>query len=186
MNSNTPYESPASDIIDPAMQEFDDTQIFSTSQRIGRLRWLAYSMLANFVLFAIIGILAAVLVPMIATSQSSGGIGVTAIISIILVYLIPFIVGIILARRRLHDLGQSGWLGLLFLVPLVNLIFGLYLLFAPGMKEANQYGLRPKPNTVVTWVGGLLAPFIFIGLLAATAIPAYQDYIERAKAAQGE
>lgn len=32
--------------------------------------------------------------------------------------------------RRLHDLGHSGWLSLLLLIPLVNLILIIYLLFA--------------------------------------------------------
>ena len=45
--------------------------------------------------------------------------------------------------RRLHDLNKTGWLALLMLVPVVNTIFSLYLLFAPGTVGANDYGADP-------------------------------------------
>jgi len=45
--------------------------------------------------------------------------------------------------RRLHDLNKSGWWVLLYLIPYVNLIFGLYLLFAPGTHGYNRYGEDP-------------------------------------------
>ena len=47
------------------------------------------------------------------------------------------------AVKRFHDLGQSGWLFLLLLVPVVNVCVGLWLLFGPGTDGANTYG--PKP-----------------------------------------
>ena len=34
--------------------------------------------------------------------------------------------------KRLHDLNKSGWLILLMFIPIVNAIFGLYMLFADG------------------------------------------------------
>ena len=42
--------------------------------------------------------------------------------------------------KRLHDLDKSGWLILLMFVPIVNALFGLYMLFA----DPNQYGEDPK------------------------------------------
>ena len=42
--------------------------------------------------------------------------------------------------KRLHDLGQSGWLILLCLVPIANVGVGLWLLFGPGEKGFNRYG----------------------------------------------
>ncbi|MDD4737447.1 MAG: DUF805 domain-containing protein [Kiritimatiellae bacterium] len=42
--------------------------------------------------------------------------------------------------KRLHDLGQSGWLILLCLVPIVNVGVGLWLLFGSGDKGVNRYG----------------------------------------------
>ena len=42
--------------------------------------------------------------------------------------------------KRLHDLDKSGWLILLMFVPIVNALFGLYMLFADGTVGPNQYG----------------------------------------------
>ena len=46
--------------------------------------------------------------------------------------------------KRLHDLDKSGWLILLMFVPIVNALFGLYMLFADGTVGPNQYGEDPK------------------------------------------
>lgn len=46
--------------------------------------------------------------------------------------------------KRLHDLDQSGWLSLLQLIPIVNFIFGLYLLFSDSKRGSNEYGPDPK------------------------------------------
>lgn len=42
--------------------------------------------------------------------------------------------------RRWHDLGHSGWMSLLQLIPLVNLLVLIYLLCAKGEEGANAYG----------------------------------------------
>lgn len=45
--------------------------------------------------------------------------------------------------KRLHDLGKSGWYALVVLIPFLNLLFILYLGFAPGNIGANKYGEEP-------------------------------------------
>jgi uncharacterized membrane protein YhaH (DUF805 family) len=47
------------------------------------------------------------------------------------------------AVRRLHDQDKSGWLALLGLIPLVNLVL-LVFMFLEGTKGSNQYGPDPK------------------------------------------
>lgn len=42
--------------------------------------------------------------------------------------------------KRLHDLGKSGYWVLLMFVPLVNIIFLIYLLLAKGEPTENKYG----------------------------------------------
>lgn len=55
------------------------------------------------------------------------------------------------AVRRLHDLGRGGAWVVLGFVPLVGLVFGLALLFAPGDEGANAHGAAPpKPVVVAT------------------------------------
>jgi uncharacterized membrane protein YhaH (DUF805 family) len=46
--------------------------------------------------------------------------------------------------KRLHDLNKSGWLWLLGLIPLVNVFFGIYLLFGKGTEASNDYGAPPE------------------------------------------
>ena len=58
-----------------------------------------------------------------------------------LVVLVP---GLAVAVRRLHDVGKSGWMLLLALIPLIGAIW-LLVLFATNSKEgANKWGENPK------------------------------------------
>jgi uncharacterized membrane protein YhaH (DUF805 family) len=45
--------------------------------------------------------------------------------------------------KRCHDLGKSGFFGLLMLIPLVNIIIGIYLAFFQGDLDDNEYGPSP-------------------------------------------
>lgn len=45
--------------------------------------------------------------------------------------------------KRLHDLGKSGWMALLSLIPIVNFIIGIYMAFFKGEECDNQYGVNP-------------------------------------------
>lgn len=66
-----------------------------------------------------------------------------AVLSEVIIYATMLPVSVCLAIRRLHDLDRSGWFYLTSLVPVVNVILGLYLLFAKGTDGANQYGPDP-------------------------------------------
>ena len=50
----------------------------------------------------------------------------------------------IFAGKRFHDLGKSAWSVLLLLIPLINLVMLLVLIFAKGEEGENQYGM-PLP-----------------------------------------
>lgn len=41
--------------------------------------------------------------------------------------------------RRLHDVGKSGWILLLTIIPILN-FYILYLLLLPSQPELNKYG----------------------------------------------
>ena len=56
------------------------------------------------------------------------------------VYLLLVMVPIV---KRFHDLGKSSWWLLTLLIPLVNVYFGLCLLFKKGQAGPNQYGSDP-------------------------------------------
>jgi uncharacterized membrane protein YhaH (DUF805 family) len=87
------------------------------------------------------------------------------------------VLSFMLAIQRAHDFNASGWLGLLGLIPLVNLIFW----FVPGTDGPNRFGHKTPPNSWGTVAAACIIPTIFvIGIVAAVAIPAYQDYAKRA------
>jgi uncharacterized membrane protein YhaH (DUF805 family) len=67
----------------------------------------------------------------------------TSLLTLVVVLLV-IVVGFSMSAKRWHDLGQSGWLSLLLLIPLVNFFVWLYLVFAPGKSGSNAYGPQPK------------------------------------------
>ncbi len=63
----------------------------------------------------------------------------------VLAMLIP---GLAVAVRRLHDVGKSGWMILIVLIPLIGAIWLLVLMVTDSNPGENQYGQNPKEATV--------------------------------------
>jgi uncharacterized membrane protein YhaH (DUF805 family) len=59
-----------------------------------------------------------------------------------LILILAVIVGVSISIRRWHDLDKSGWYVILSIIPIVNIVADLILLFMPGTKGDNQYGSR--------------------------------------------
>ena len=183
---NNPYASPGAALTEPFARDATyEPKFFSTRGRIGRLRFLAYSFATMFVLSIAVGLLMGVLAPV-----AIGGAGENSIAMVAVGVLIniPFaIVGIVITKRRFNDLNLSGWWSLLMLVPFINLLAWLYLVFGSGTKGPNRFGPPPSKNSVLVVIGGLLLPIVFlVGIVAALAIPSYQQYVERANAAAAQ
>jgi uncharacterized membrane protein YhaH (DUF805 family) len=174
-----PYVAPQSDVegVEIENQEFYQPLPWTASGRIGRVRYLAYHMLGMLLVMAAMGLT-------LITSNSAivGLLGLIYGATAIALYVYTFI----WARRRLNDLGYSGWFQLVALIPLVNIILFLYLMFAPGEKETNKWGPRPLPSRPALLILALIMPLGVIGVFSAVAFPAYQDYVERAKASPYE
>ena len=62
-------------------------------------------------------------------------------------FVLFFYVFIAVGAKRCHDSGRSGWLQLLYILPLFNLGLILYLMFHSGDKKANKYGPYPPGGT---------------------------------------
>jgi len=58
-----------------------------------------------------------------------------------LVILIP---GLAVSVRRLHDVGKSGWMLLISLIPIVGGIWLLVLMLTDSNPGDNEYGVNPK------------------------------------------
>ncbi len=170
MEAQTLYKSPESQL-ETTESSTQDPVFFSFDGRIGRLRYMAYSFGMMILLGTLIGVGAAVL----SVSEIMGG----ALLAISTLSMI--IASFVYMRRRLNDMNYSGWFGLLMIIPLVSLILTLMLMFVPGTKETNNFGAKPSPNSILLTIVGLILPVIFtVGIFAAVALPAYQDYVSRA------
>lgn len=55
-----------------------------------------------------------------------------------------FIPSFAVAVRRLHDVGKSGWLLLVALIPLIGAIWLLVLFFTDSQPGSNKWGDNPK------------------------------------------
>jgi uncharacterized membrane protein YhaH (DUF805 family) len=169
--AGNPYAPPGAAVGDIAAagQEFQPIGMWSAAGRIGRLRYLAYSTAASLLMGFWSVAASALLGPDLGA------------IAILLGY-IPVLIFVVLALiQRSHDMDWSGWTVLLALIPFVALIW----MFKSGTAGRNNYGAPPPPNTLGVKILGIIAPAIFFaGLLAAIALPAYQDYVKRAQAIQ--
>ena len=58
--------------------------------------------------------------------------------------LVVIIPSLAIGARRLHDIGKSGWMLLVSLIPLVGVIWVIILLATKGNDADNQYGTVPK------------------------------------------
>ena len=179
MNEVNPYESPTADA-SLGDDEAYAPKMFAFSGRIGRGRYLLYSMIYNLILGLFVGLLSAAfgMTGMLEGEAAAGFSGL-----ILVFYAVSIAIFFILVRRRLNDLDRSGWWGLLIVVPLVNLILALYLLLGPGTDGANRFGPPPTKSPTAAIIAVVL---IMIAILAAVAIPAYQDYVQRAAELQGQ
>jgi len=171
---NTRYAPPGAEVHDIVSTQTQPVRLWPPSGRIGRLRLLAYSV-AVWIVSVAFNLLAGVVLAMVGSGNALAmviaWIGTAA----------SLVAWWLLLIQRSHDMGWSGWWSLLTIIPLVGLVW----VFKAGDSGANRYGAPPPPNTVMVGVLGLLMPVLVAGILAAVALPAYQAYTIKARAAQG-
>lgn len=161
---------------------FSNDKPLNASGRFGRLSYLGWVMLSSIVMM----ILLSILLSIFGLAFNPQNISIGPLIPYIIVYLVFIYISIVFMIRRLHDRNHSGWLSLLVLIPVANIIFMLYLVFAKGDVAPNNYG---SPRSTATWEKVLAWFYIALfplGILAAIAIPSYQDYVERSQIQQYE
>jgi uncharacterized membrane protein YhaH (DUF805 family) len=173
MAAANPYQAPGAPVADAKSEQFSQVKVFSASGRLGRVRYIAYSIGYSFLISLVLGALGA------AIGSAVGGAVTMALTGI--AYLVMFVLIFLLTIQRAHDFNTTGWLSILVLIPLVNLIFW----FIPGTDGENRFGMPTPPNRVSTIIVAAIIPIVAaVGILAAIAIPAYQQYVQRAKATQ--
>lgn len=165
--ADNPYSAPDAEL-NNGQDELYSPSILSFNGRIGRLRYLAYGIGANFLMML-------VMIPLVGASAFMGGEAGTStvgMIGMVVFYAATIVVSVMFGKRRLNDLNRSGWWFLLFLVPIVNLLLAIYMLFFPGTDGGNNFGQAPQANSTGVLILGWMFPALFIvGIVVAIAVP---------------
>jgi len=149
--------------VEPERASF--VRLFSLSERIGRLRFLVYAMVA--------GISCSVL--LFAIFQAAGYLPYSVamllyrILYICTTSVVLPVILFVLSIRRLHDMDKPGWWVVLgaavfFLakwIPIASLampVMFLFLLAYPGSKGANRFGPLPPRNGQALVVTSVILP----------------------------
>jgi uncharacterized membrane protein YhaH (DUF805 family) len=124
--------SPTSDVARPAgesLRTFLERMILGRG-RLNRLKYL--------VMFIAAAVGSSLGTSIIENTRSDG-----AAAAALLLIMVCLAVSVGTTIRRFHDLGKSGYYYFLTWIPLVNLYWGLVLLFKKGEAETNMYGPDP-------------------------------------------
>lgn len=142
----SPYAPPRA-AVGENLPEYATLKVFTINGRIGRLRYLAWTLVLTLAMLVAAGIISTVCFA-IATASPTIAIILGSLLGFAL-FVALVVVSVQIGVQRLHDLGWSGWLYLLNLVPLVNSIFPLLLLVLPGnsapTNTARHHRAIPLP-----------------------------------------
>lgn len=162
------------------MNTFTSDSPTQASGRFSRRAYLAWNLLLG-IIFTLIAVVVGLLIPGAQNALTEGAMSTPLMIIFFIMYAIVIYYSVIFLIHRLHDRDHSGWLALLILVPVVNILFALYVLFAPGNNGSNSFG-QPRPTKGWETVLAVLYIVVFIvGILAAIMIPSYQNYVIRSQ-----
>lgn len=127
----TPHQTGAH----PSAESVKD-MFFSYHGRLNRKRYILRALLVS----VLMGLVNGVMGEMVESDST-----VLHILSLLplFVVLAGCVSSIMLAIRRWHDLGKSGWYNLLALIPLVNFFVTIYLWAKKGTEGPNVYGDDP-------------------------------------------
>lgn len=88
-------------------------------------------------MFALFNLMISFVIFLLAMASNSGFL-------IVLYGLFIIIPSLSLTVRRLHDIGKSGWMVLISLIPYIGSVILLVLTCIEGQQGNNEYGLDPK------------------------------------------
>lgn len=151
------------------------------SGRFGRLSYAAWLFLSTLIIVLIMLVIGFCMSLVINTSTA---ISILFGVFLVILYGILLYLQFVFSIRRLHDRNQSGWLSLLMLVPLVNLILMIYLFCAKGTDGENNYGPQRETASwerILGWLYIIVFPLLIVFAIVGNAIPAYQAYIQHSQ-----
>ena len=104
----------------------------------------------------------------------------------VLIGYIQILLFALITVKRLHDINYSGWLAMIFIIPLINLglltgllvligiIIRLILLFAKGEPNKNKFGPIPDANhrnKLLLFIGVLILNYLIFSNMYGEAFP---------------
>lgn len=158
-SSSTPSSRFAAPRADVRVDE-DDAPLLGLSfdGRVGRLRYIFSSFaLTVIMLWSCLFVL-----------TKPGGASVSLMV---IAFVIVLVLGFRVSVLRLHDMDRSGWWALLLLIPAVNGLTNLALMFVSGTDGDNDHGAPPSPDSWLRVVGSLLALVVTLGAIDKMAGP---------------
>ncbi|MCG6896101.1 MAG: DUF805 domain-containing protein [Thiocapsa sp.] len=168
MEPTDPDQPSRTDVI--GREGVDMTGPFDPHGRFGRLSYIAWAVAVSFgvnlvqmALAFAFGVSAGEPIPDTPAAAVVTGISLVLGLAVMIATILFFI-------RRLHDIELSGWWALLMLVPLVNVVFGLYGILKPGTDGPNRFG---PPRPTAGWeklLGGIGAVLIGISIAAVLIV----------------
>jgi uncharacterized membrane protein YhaH (DUF805 family) len=168
--ATSPYAPPRASVAND-WPDVGELKVFTVQGRIGRLRYLAWSMILVFAATVVGGVCFAI---MSASLIAGGLLGTVALVALI-------VVSIQIGAQRLHDAGWSAWLLLLNLVPVVGGFFPILMIAIPGNGGPNSYGPPPPPNSksvkVLATLWLLVLALIFVATLTGS-LKSVQEEVE--------
>lgn len=99
-------------------------------------------------MFTLFNFLAMVLLGLVGALLGGGGEGGLGDVLQGLYGIAVLVPGIAVTVRRLHDIGKSGWWGLVALIPLIGSLILIYFAVKDSQPETNEYGPNPKAASI--------------------------------------
>ncbi|MBQ6296499.1 MAG: DUF805 domain-containing protein [Selenomonadaceae bacterium] len=115
--------------------------IFTTEGRLNRGRFFKY-----YILITLMGATATFVTSCMATLLTGNPDGALVKTITVIWAIIATVGACMLMVRRLHDLNRNGAFFWVSFIPVVGLIFLVYLFFAEGTIGYNKYGADPLEN----------------------------------------
>lgn len=164
-----PYAAPQSEVEMSLDDEgYAPFKLFSLTGRVNRIRYFIMSMLMGVVMQ--IGIVSGIFLQ---AAMATTGLDILGWVVMGIGVVIGVTASFCLTVQRIHDFNLTGWLFLIFLVPLINIVLSFALLLYPGTQGENNYGLQPYPSTTIEKIIVAIAVLLIIGsIIAAIMVPA--------------
>lgn len=115
-----------------------EERFLSTKGRINRKIFILYAI--SFILFCLFLIIPTLLIVISTTDETIVDISASIVSTLIELALLP---SLFLGIKRLHDLDKSAVWIVLYVIPLINILFFIYLCLRRGTIGNNKYGKDP-------------------------------------------